>query len=346
MRHLLDNSEIYIIVIILTFAVYLTGGINFSRVNPQDLSGAALAMVAPTPNPNTNGLQIFSLTALKGPGIHGAFIASSVSDVDLAAQNGMSYIISYDPSVFAAGSSVGQALLAHNMKAYMTLFSAISYQPGTCVITSGDLQNAKNLITNNYQSPIFGGYWIKDDDVRDSAGNYCDMKPALQQLHDLIRSIDPDPSHLILAGYGEPVGLQHNYTYGIADVIFFYPYPHYDGGTANVANTLIPQMAQLVQQDQLPTGKTPPPIVGVYQAFEGQRYSFSDCHTPIADVVEQLQPSDIDAVLQAYQQIHVTGVAAFSMGPACDVHQTAGNDPAMLSLVQEAWSWIQKNQLQ
>ncbi len=352
MRHLLDNSELYILAILLVLSLYLSGGINFSRGGIIDTTAPqATSMSSPAPVANyaQSGLQIMSLIPVIGPGLHGAFIVHNSADVDFAAQNGISYVITYNwgdttwspggldtPNAFdltSDGLGYGTELVKNNIKTYLDLHGFITYQNGNCAF---DQTGATDLINKYYQSPVLGGYWIKDDDVQQSGtGVYCDMKPALSELHQLIRSIDPNTGHIIMAGYGEPVGIQHNYAYGIADVYAFYPYPAYDG---NNVISYIDQMAQSLKDAAKAANKPTEPFVGVYQAF------WSDGNpTPNGQSKRFNAPtsSDILTDVREFFKDGAIGVVAFSIGVPEDVNKVADNDAGMAAIVQAVQNCIQ-----
>lgn len=187
---------------------------------------------------------------------HGAFTVNSLADVEQAAASGINYVMNYgDSSVAAADPSqpLGQALLRHRMWTFLNLEAgALSCTNGTGTV---DTERVTNLVSLYQHSPLVAGYWIKDDDCGDE-------RQAVLHIARIVRSIDTNPAHLLIPGFGDAGSVQRNYADGMADVLGFYPYPAYSRGPA----TEVPEMLQIVH-DRTPGGKTPPPFIGIYQAF-------------------------------------------------------------------------------
>ncbi len=118
-----------------------------------------------------------------------------------------------------------------------------------------DVAHVRALVGQFYQSPLLAGYWTKDDDCGYEAS-------AVRQMYQEIRSIDPDPHHLIMPGFSDAGSVNRNYAPGQADVLAFYPYPVYSGGPAYE----VPRMLNIVRS-RTPSGQQPPHFIGIYQAF-------------------------------------------------------------------------------
>lgn len=260
---------------------------------------------------------------LDGFGLHGAFIAGTPQEVDIAANAGMSYVINYSYSPYAGNpsenaldptSTLGKEFIKYNIKSFLDVHRLIgSHQDyKDCAWTNANTQALTTLVQKYYTNTTLGGYWIKDDDIG------CDMKPALKQIYQTIRSIDNDQNHVVMAGYGVASSMS-NYEDGVADVLAFYPYPAYNEG-----HTVEWHIQHMIASEKAatPAGKTPPPWVGIYQAFFA-----SDGH-----VSEPSKQEIIDSV-NTYIKYGATSVIAFSVGHPGDVDQTAGNNSDMLAII-------------
>ena len=81
------------------------------------------------------------------------------------------------------------------------------------------LDKIRDLVLRFRDSPLTAGYWIKDDDCTDTG----DEQVALIGLYNLVRSLDPNPQHYIVPGFGDAGSIARNYAHGCCDLIGFYP---------------------------------------------------------------------------------------------------------------------------
>lgn len=190
------------------------------------------------------------------PYFHAAFTVNSLDDARLAASLGINYTITYVQMSWASAdptSAMGQTLASLGMKTFLNVENPYL----TCSHGKGQLdeQGVRDLVGRFYQSPVIAGYWTKDDDC----GYEAD---AVRRMYQLIRSIDPNPNHLIMPGFGDAGSVNRNYAPGQGDVLAFYPYPAYSPGPAYE----VPRMLNIVRS-RTPRGQQPPPFIGIYQAF-------------------------------------------------------------------------------
>lgn len=197
-----------------------------------------------------------SIPHFNHPYFHATFTVNSVQDAELAASLGINYTISYAQMSWASAdpnSDIGQTLARLSMKTFLNVENPFL----TCSHGQGQLdeQGVRDLVGRLHQSPLIAGYWTKDDDCGYEAN-------TVRQLYQLIRSIDPNPNHLIMPGFSDAGSVNRNYAPGQGDVLAFYPYPAYSRGPA----VEVPRMLNIVRS-RTPRGQNPPPFIGIYQAF-------------------------------------------------------------------------------
>lgn len=270
-------------------------------------------------------------------GLHSAFIASTPNDVDIAAQAGMSFIINYGQTSQDAlnpSTDLGKAFIKHNIKSLLDVHYLIghemNYKKGDCYWGDTNTQALKNLVLQYHNNPILGGYWTKDDDLG------CDMKPALLQMYKIIRSIDRNPRHIVMPGFGVTSSMS-NYADGVGDILAFYPYPAYNEGLTVEQHVI--NMLEAVKK-ATPPGKTQPPFIGVYQAFAATGPSPCDASRQPIPILSQQEMIDSVKVFMEYGAI---GVSAFSVGPPCDVNEVADNTKQIQQEIIGVNQWLQEN---
>ncbi|GMW01711.1 MAG: hypothetical protein AMXMBFR84_28480 [Candidatus Hydrogenedentota bacterium] len=107
-------------------------------------------------------------------------------------------------------------------------------------------------------SPNLFGYYVLDDSPGDAVS-------ALRALYKTIRSVDPDLSRPVCAGYGD-AGSLVNFAPGVCDIMFIYWYPvstqayHRESTSAEVQRMIT------AARQRVPGV----PFAGVYQAFDGR----------------------------------------------------------------------------
>ncbi len=183
---------------------------------------------------------------------HGFFEVNSPQEIADAASLGVNYTINYGDNSWSAAdptTAMGQAMTQYGMKTFLNV--ELPYLDcGTL-----DEEGVRNLVTKFYTSPLVAGYWTKDDDCGDELD-------AVLRIAQIIRSIDTNPEHLIMPGFGDAGSVQRNYAPGQGDLLGFYPYPAYSRGPA----LEVPDMVRIVQQ-RTPAGQKPPLFIGIYQDF-------------------------------------------------------------------------------
>jgi hypothetical protein len=251
-----------------------------------------------------------------GPYFHAAFTVNTPAEVEQAASLGITHIINYVGSSWSSAdltSPLGQALARHGMKTFLNVENPFL----SCSAGQGhvDVARLRALVGQFYQSPLLAGYWTKDDDC----GSEAD---AVRQIYHEIRSIDPDPKHLIMPGFGDAGSVNRNYAPGQADLLAFYPYPVYSRGPAYE----VPRMLNIVRS-RTPHGQQPPPFIGIYQAF---------ARPPRRPV-----PSRSNILNQVYTFVRygAAGVGAFGWESDNDTH-VIGNDPSLRHAVAAVSSYL------
>lgn len=248
------------------------------------------------------------------PYFHAAFTVNSIQDAELAASLGITHTIAYGNVSLASAdpsSAMGQTLARLGMKTFLNVENPYL----TCSHGQGQLdeQGVRDLVGRFYQSPVIAGYWTKDDDCGSEAS-------AVQRMYQLIRSIDPNPNHLIMPGFGDSGSVNRNYAPGQGDVLAFYPYPAYSGGPAFE----VPRMLDIVRA-RTPRGQQPPPFIGIYQAF--------------GNPPRQSTPSASAILNEVYTYVRygAIGVGAYGMqGNAVDI----GDSPALRQAVADVSAYL------
>jgi hypothetical protein len=188
--------------------------------------------------------------------LHAAFTVDTPEQVTQAAALGITHTICYAGTSWAAAdptTTLGAALQQHGMKTFLNVENPyLSCSGGQGRL---DVLGVRALVGRFYTSPLVAGYWTKDDDCGSEA-------EAVRQLYQEIRSIDADPTHLIMPGYSDAHSVDRNYMHGQGDVLGFYPYPAYSRGPA----IELPRMLHIVRA-RTPHGLHHPPFIGIYQAF-------------------------------------------------------------------------------
>ncbi len=247
---------------------------------------------------------------------HACFEVNTPAEVAKAAALGINYTITYGDASWSSAdpaSAMGKALARYGLKTFLNL----EYPYLQCASGYGqlDLGPVRDLVTRLRDSPLVAGYWIKDDDCGDES-------VAVLGLSQLIRSIDTNPAHVIIPGFGDAGSVARNYADGQGDVLGFYPYPAYSRGPA----VETPDMVRIVRE-RTPPGKKPPPFIGIYQAFG----------TPPARPVPS--PTGIVAQAEAYMANGAAGVAAFGW-EAPNESQLIGNDATLAQGVAQVTAWL------
>ncbi len=254
---------------------------------------------------------------------HAFFEVNSPDEVDAAAALGINYTITYYQVSWDSANpdtAIGKALLRHGMKTFVNLEYPFLKCPDGYGHVS-DLETIKNLVARFKDSPLTAGYWIKDDDC-----TYVgDEAVALVGLYNIIREIDPDPTHLIMPGFGDAGSVYRNYAHGCADLMGFYPYPAYSRGPA----IEVPEMLRTVRE-RTPPGATPPPFMGIYQDF---------ATPPIRPV---LPVSNVIQQVKAYMDNGASGIAGFGWEAPNETH-VAGNDATLRQAIGAVTQWLGQN---
>jgi hypothetical protein len=314
-----------------------------------------------TPPPSSSGVL--------GLGSHGAFKIYTPDEAKKAHNAGVTYnIIDYWGSgrtpdqqdiPVQPTSAVGKALLSYNMKTVMNLSGCDvigSYTPNgnPCISANqtggGIYLNEARLIQrvkaayNNGQNPLLGGYWIKDDDMQICGdGEYsAPMTAKLQRSYQLIRGIDHDPSHIIIAGFCVNADLRKNYhptvQQPIADAIAMYPYPNLYGYLfvgRNLTSEVPAEVATI--KANTPAGTNAPTVLGIYQGFWS-----SNCYRGIYHCNGGIAPISQAALLQNAQSFMnngFSGLIDFAF-EAEDVDHLGGNDNQMLQYAQAVTNYL------
>lgn len=252
---------------------------------------------------------------------HACFEVNTPAEVDTVAALGINYTITYGDWSWASAdptTAMGQALLRHGMKTFVNVEYPFLQCPGGYGYVS-QLDTIRNLVAKFKDSPLTAGYWIKDDDCGDEG-------VAILGLYNLIRSIDENPQHLIMPGFGDAGSVYRNYVYGCADLLGFYPYPAYSRGPA----LEVPDMLRNVRA-RTPAGATPPPFIGIYQDFATPPYR------PILPV------SNVLAQVKAYMNNGAAGVAGFGWDEAPPETYVAGNNDTLRAAVPAVTQWLAQN---
>ena len=252
---------------------------------------------------------------------HACFEVNTPAQVDTVAALGINYTITYGDWSWTSAdptTSMGKALLRHNMKTFVNVEYPFLQCPDGYGYVS-QLDTIRNLVTRFKDSPLTAGYWIKDDDCGDEG-------VAILGLYNLIRSIDTNPAHLIMPGFGDAGSVNRNYAYGSADLLGFYPYPAYSRGPV----LEVPDMLRIVR-DRTPAGATPPPFIGIYQDFASPPYRPI---LPVTNVIEQVK---------AYMTNGAAGVAGFGWSEAPPETYVAGNNATLAAAVPAVTQWLNQN---
>jgi hypothetical protein len=247
---------------------------------------------------------------------HGLFTVNTVTDIEHAAALGINFTVCYgwnSEQVADPGTPEGQAMIRHGMKTFLNIESR--YLKCTDGVGHLDDSGIRQLVGRLKTSPIVAGYWTKDDDCGDE-------RDAVKQAHDLIRSIDLNPRHLIMPGYGGADSVQRNYVHGQADLLGFYPYPTSGRGPS----IEVPDMLRIVRQ-RTPPGAAPPPFIGVYQAFG---------NPPTRPVPTQAQ---ILAQAQAYVSNCAIGLAGYGW-KSDEMSAVASSDAGIRAAVSAVSAWL------
>jgi hypothetical protein len=292
----------------------------------KGVAAPAVALVGATwacEQPLTRHLlrMLFSSTAPPHSGLptgyfHGCFNLEQPAFAGPAAALGINYTITYEGASLAAAdpeNALGKALGRFGIRTFLDLYSpALSCRNGTGQV---DAARVRELVGRFHTSPLLAGYWTKDDDCGSEGG-------AVRELATLIRAIDANPRHLIMAGYGSAASVARNYEHGQADVLGFYPYPAAGPGPA----VEVPAMLRLVRQ-RTPPGARPPPFIGIYQVFGAPpRIAVPTA----AEVVRQVA---------IYRALGAVGVAGFGWVADGPLH-TPDNDATLRHAIAAVTDWM------
>lgn len=300
----------------------LAGGAGvamLSQTQPVRAAFSAIAEAFPaksTPAPVTDPARSLGY-------FHGCFEVNTPAEVDTVAALGVNYTITYGDWSWASAdptAPLGRALARNGMKTFLN----IEYPFLQCDNTGqGYLTNAetvRNLVRTFRDSPLLAGYWIKDDNC--SQAQFGELN-VLRELNHIIREIDPDPNHLIMPGFGEAYSVALNYQPGIADLLGFYPYPGWSRGPAQE----VPDMLRIVR-DRTPAGQTPPPFIGIYQAF---------ATPPVRPI---LSVGSVVGDVAIYMAAGAVGVAAFGWDQAPPETFVAGNNDTLRAAIPAVTNWL------
>jgi len=294
-----------------------------SRTKPAQQAYAAVhkavdgAIHSPPPPPAATAVPVNARLPLGY--FHGFFEVNTPAEVDQAAALGVNYTITYGGWSWDSADvneDMGKALLRNGMKTFLN----VEWPYLKCINSYGalDLSAVRDLVGKYHKSPLVAGYWIKDDDCGD-------VSVAVLGLYNLIRSIDTDPTHLIMPGFGDAGSVARNYAHGQADLLGFYPYPAYSRGPAGE----VPDMVRIVKE-RTPAGATPPPFIGIYQDFASPPYRPV---LPVSNVLDQVK---------AYMDNGAIGVAGFGWEAPNETH-VVQNDDTLRQAVGATTGWLTQN---
>jgi len=247
---------------------------------------------------------------------HACFNIERPEDVPMAAALGINFAFGYgsvswrsvDPT-----NPLGQALARYGMRAFLDIESAaLSCRGGRGVVDSSAI---RGLVARFASSPLLAGYWTKDDDCGDEGA-------AVKEIATIIRSVDADPRHLIVPGYGDAASLARNYVHGQADVLAFYPYPAFSRGPA----AEVPEMLRIVRE-RTPAGAQPPPFLGIYQVFGAPPHI---ALPSVQEIVDQVA---------AYRSLGALGVVGYGWDQSGMTHLPS-NDATLRAAIAAATQWM------
>jgi hypothetical protein len=247
---------------------------------------------------------------------HGIFNLERPEDVAEAAAVGINYTLGYGHHSWESAdpeSPLGQAHLRYGMRTFLDIQgAALSCRRGAGRV---DAVAVRELVGRFYQSPLLAGYWTKDDDCG-SEGT------AVKEIAAIIRSIDPDPRHLIMPGYSGAPSLARNYVHGQADVLGFYPYPAFSSGPAGE----VPEMLHIVRE-RTPRGAHPPPFIGIYQVFG------------LPPRISRPSAQEVVRQVSTYRALGAVGVAGYGWNGTGLTHIPA-NDATLRQAVADVTQWM------
>lgn len=215
---------------------------------------------------------------------HGVTSVYTAADLDQAHTYGFEYVLPYYASIGETPTDVttayGQALQRNNMK---VIIDVTNYGPPNskpwlydCGANGKIVPNISfltNMVNKNKNSPLTLGYWTKDDDYRICADN--NMADAMKLVYQTIKTLDPNPNHYVIAGFGGAYSIKANYQPGEVDVIGYYAYRAWNrsdyvcngaGTDDQIMDCEINQLNSIVQA-RTPAGQTPPVWIDMYQAY-------------------------------------------------------------------------------
>ncbi len=251
---------------------------------------------------------------------HGFFNIRTPDEAASAAALGVNYVINYgdtSPASLDPDAPLGKALARYGMKSFLNIQDP--YLQATCGGHPLDESGVRQFVARFKDSPLLAGYWTKDDDCSGSMG------PAVLRIAQLIRSVDPNPHHLIMPGFGDSGSVYRNYRHGQGDVLGFYPYPAYSRGPAYE----VPRMLHIVRA-RTPRGAHVPAFIGIYQDF---------ATPPRRPVPSQ---SNILRQVQTYLHYGAVGVAGWGWEAVSETHVPA-NDPSMRPPVGAVTSYLRSH---
>ncbi|MGH7245549.1 MAG: hypothetical protein ACREGI_01295, partial [Candidatus Levyibacteriota bacterium] len=169
MRHITGKKDLIFFLLITALALWLVGGIKLNTA-ASSMADSSITSVVITSTPGSTALdsslqlQQLQIQTSTGPGLHGAFIISNPSEVDLAHNLGVTYAINYNyGGGWANGqedvnpnSATGKEMAKFNMKTFVGVNQFIS---DSCTVT--DINGIKALVQADMHSPLLAGYWIK-----------------------------------------------------------------------------------------------------------------------------------------------------------------------------------------
>jgi prophage maintenance system killer protein len=249
---------------------------------------------------------------------HTLFSLNTAQEVEQAAALGVNFTMCYGYASQASAdltTQMGQAMARNGMRTFLTMLDFLKAHNGAVTL---DTAGAAALVTRYKDSPLLAGYWIKDDDIGDE-------RATVMALRNLIRSLDPNPHHVIVAGFADANSVQQNYVHGLADALGFYPYPAFSRGPA----VELPDMLRIVRA-RTPAGAVSPPFVGIYQAFG----------TPPARPVPS--ESDVVAQVQTFVANGAAAIAGFGWEVATESHAPS-NDANLRQAIQTVGDWLKLN---
>lgn len=214
---------------------------------------------------------------------HGVAAVYTAADIDKAHTFGFEYVLPYYAGIGETPTDVnsdyGKALIRNNMKVIVdvTNYGPPNSRPWLYDCVNGkivpDLNFLTRMINKNKNSPLTLGYWIKDDDYHICADNT--MSNAMKQVYQTIKTLDPNPNHYAIAGFGGAYSIKANYQPGETDIIGYYPFRAWNrsdyvcngaGTDRQIMDCEISQLNSLLKA-RTPTGQTPPPWIDLYQAY-------------------------------------------------------------------------------